>query len=611
MIEARVRIAIAAGLRVLSVAVVIGVSSWLAIALTRPEGGVSVIWIASGLLVGILLTATPARWRTYIVAALVGNIVARFAFGDPVAEVMTHALASTFEACIVAYALRYWAGDASDPVKLPLVARVAPASTVVACAISGLIVAALAQVRGTGAFGETFAAWFAAHFLGIVIVATTFVVLRHRGPLLLARTALCWEFALTLGLIAATTLLVFSQSHYPLLFLIYPPLLLAAFRHHFEGVAAGIVVVVIISLGANTLGYGPLFLIAGASPLERVVFLQFFIATACLSVLPVVIVLSQRSRLQRALSDGEQRLRAITDNLPALVGHVDLEQKYLFANALLTAMCAPGGASIIGRSIREVRGEQAYSTIKPHIEAALRGQRTTFELEVEVNGKRRHYESTYVPDVAADGSVRGCYAMTFDVSERVIAQCELRRIAQHDSLTGLGNRNQFNDHFERVVGRYRRSGRPIALVCLDIDYFKHINDTFGHGVGDAVLCEFARRLESTVRHTDLAVRLGGDEFVVICEGIDGVDSLNVIGKKLVAMMQPAFSAEGIKLTVSASIGIAVAATAADAQNLVYAADQALYEAKAAGRNTYRIAVADHAAARRKRTQADKVDAVAI
>jgi diguanylate cyclase (GGDEF)-like protein/PAS domain S-box-containing protein len=590
--EKRARNAMLVAARMLAVAAVIGLSSWLAIDLTRPEGGVTVIWIASGLLVGMLLTAAHRYWPAYIVAALVGEVVARVAYGDPIIEAVVHGSASTFEACVVAYALRYWVGDVSDPVKLPSVSRIAPLSTLVACAMSALMVAVLVSVRGTGPFGPTFASWFTSHLLGIVIVATTFVVIRFRGLLLLTRPTLRWNLALTMCLLAATTLLVFSQSRYPLLFLIYPVLVLAVFRHRVDGAVSGIVVVVVVSLVATLQGLGPLYLITDSSMQERLELLQFFFAMACLTTLPVVVVLAQRSRLERALAFSEQRLRAITDNLPALVSYIDTQQRYTFANGARGRTPGLDAESIVGRTLREVFGEQTYAGMRPHVEAALRGERVTFDREANADGRHFQYQTDFIPDCARDGSVRGFYAMTFDISERVLVQQELQRIAHHDSLTGLANRNLFNDHLERALARFRRSGHPLALVYLDIDCFKHINDTNGHAVGDAVLCEFATRLQANLRGTDLALRLGGDEFAVIIEDIESLDRLHAVARRLIGVMQPDIIVDGAKTQITASIGIAVCDTSATVESLMLGADRALYEAKAAGRNTYRLAGAE-------------------
>ena len=594
------------GARMLMVTAVIGIVSWLSIDYTRLAGGVTIVWIAGGLLVGILLTAAHDRWFAYVLAAFVGNLLARALHGDPAIEVIVRGFASTLEACIVAYALRYRVGDVSDISKLSLVSRVAPWSSVAACVLSALLVAALGAARGSEPFLMTFAAWFASHLLGIVIVATAFVIFRYRGRLLFARPTLRWNFVRTAGLVGATTLLVFSQTRYQLLFLIYPPLLFAVFRHHFDGAVLGIVVVVAVALGATILGYGPANLIDESSAQERIAMLQFFIATACLSTLPVVVVLSQSKRLKGALVASEGRLRAITDNLPASVAYIDAQQRYTFANAFLVETSNTDRASIIGRTVREVRGEQAYAMLEPRFEAALRGEHVTFEGELDSNGRHYHFQSAFIPDVAADGSVRGCYTMTFDVSERVLAQRELHRIAQHDSLSGLGNRNKFNDHLTPALARYRRSGRRVALFYLDIDHFKQINDTFGHAVGDVVLCEFANRLRANLRETDLAARLGGDEFALIIEDVKNFAGLNRIARKLVAAMRPEIVVDGARIRVTTSVGIGVSDATTTAESLMLAADKALYEAKAAGRNTFCLADAKTRPRTRPGTVADEI-----
>jgi diguanylate cyclase (GGDEF)-like protein/PAS domain S-box-containing protein len=582
--------AMRAVMRTLAVGVLIGSSSWLAIELSRPQGGVSVIWAASGLLVGILLTTSHRHWSAYIFAALVGDLIARAACGDPPIDAAVRGLATTIEVCVVAYVLRYCVGEVGDEANLSRVSRIAPWATIVACALSALLVAAVAADRATASFELIFVAWFTSHLLGIVILATMLVVVRSRGILRFARCVMRWDFLLTMCLVASITLLVFSQSRYPLLFLIYPSLVLAAFRHHFDGAVVGIIVVVIASVAATLGGLGPLYLIADSSGQERATLLQIFVAMACLSTLPVAVVLSQRSRLRRALADGKQFLRAITDNLPALVSHIDTQQRYTFVNAYRKEITGVDAGTLIGHPMREVLGEETYLTLKDHVEAALRGKRVTFDGTSYAGGKQYCYESTYIPDLEKDGTVRGFYAMTFDITERTLARQELQRIAQHDSLTGLGNRIQFNDRLAHALARYRRNGRPFALVYLDIDYFKHINDSRGHAVGDAVLCEFARRLRVNVRETDLPARLGGDEFAVIVEDSESANALDAIAKKLIAAMRPDIVAADDRIQITTSIGIAVCAAAtATAETLMLAADVALYEAKAAGRDTYRIA----------------------
>ena len=214
----------------------------------------------------------------------------------------------------------------------------------------------------------------------------------------------------------------------------------------------------------------------------------------------------------------------------------------------------------------------------------------TFDTARDYGGRHGSYQNTYIPDRSPEGEVLGFYAMIFDISTLKNAERELAKLARHDSLTGLANRFQFNERLSLAVARRRRKPAPIALLYLDVDHFKQINDTMGHATGDSLLIAFANRLRECVRTTDLVARLGGDEFVVLIEDLDGPAVAEQIARKLIDRL-----AEGIALpagcvAVTASIGIAYRAGAViGGDELMKSGDDALYAAKAAGRNTFRIA----------------------
>ena len=136
-------------------------------------------------------------------------------------------------------------------------------------------------------------------------------------------------------------------------------------------------------------------------------------------------------------------------------------------------------------------------------------------------------------------------------------------------------------------------GRPLALLYLDIDHFKRINDSLGHAAGDGVLREFASRLKSSLRATDFAARMGGDEFVALIEDVDDPEIPEIVARKMIEAMQAPILVEGNELQASASIGIAFCGRRMmGRENLLRIADGMLYEAKAAGRNTFRMAVVE-------------------
>jgi len=246
--------------------------------------------------------------------------------------------------------------------------------------------------------------------------------------------------------------------------------------------------------------------------------------------------------------------------------------------------------------VREVAGK-VYEEIKPHMEAALRGETQTYELERDFHGQRYQLQSTYIPDVDPGGQVIGYYVLSFDISQLKRAEHELSLLARHDSLTGLPNRRHFDEQFAMTVARQRRNKRPIALLYFDIDSFKEINDSLGHSAGDDVLREFAQRLKGTLRATDFIARIGGDEFAVLLEEVDTPEIAQLVASKLMVAMRRDIATEGNEVHVTASIGIAFCRRVTCSQDeLIKMADGALYEAKAAGRNTWRIVMAEDTAA---------------
>jgi diguanylate cyclase (GGDEF)-like protein len=167
---------------------------------------------------------------------------------------------------------------------------------------------------------------------------------------------------------------------------------------------------------------------------------------------------------------------------------------------------------------------------------------------------------------------------------------ELRKLALQDPLTGLSNRMFLNDRIERAITRARRSNDRVALLLLDLDNFKPVNDTHGHATGDKLLVEIARRISEAVRESDTVARLGGDEFVILLEDIRETGSMEFILGKLMATIGEPLDLCGRRIGISASIGVAFSPDHADhATQLLERADVELYKAKAGGRNRYSIA----------------------
>jgi diguanylate cyclase (GGDEF)-like protein len=181
----------------------------------------------------------------------------------------------------------------------------------------------------------------------------------------------------------------------------------------------------------------------------------------------------------------------------------------------------------------------------------------------------------------------GWVATHEDITERTLAEERIRHMARHDSLTGLPNRAAFRDEMEQVLKRVRR-GQMIAALCLDLDYFKNVNDTLGHLIGDKLLCAVATRLKEVVRETDTIARLGGDEFAVLQTGLEKPDAAGSCAQRIITAINRPYDIDGHQVIVSTSIGIAIAPNdGSTTEQLLRNADMALYRAKSDGRAVYR------------------------
>jgi diguanylate cyclase (GGDEF)-like protein/PAS domain S-box-containing protein len=298
----------------------------------------------------------------------------------------------------------------------------------------------------------------------------------------------------------------------------------------------------------------------------------------------------QEAQLRQAQMEG--RMRAISDNLPVLIAYVDAEQRYGFMNRTYKDWFGVDPEQVIGRPVAEVLGPGLYGERRAALERALTGERVAFEVESDALGTRRILQSVYIPDIRPDGQVAGVYALATDVSAPKAIERELARLARSDALTGLPNRLLFEELMPQALARARRAGSAVALMFLDIDHFKSINDTHGHAGGDAVLCEFANRLKHAVRLTDTVARLAGDEFVIALEGLHHAREAEAIARNVLAQVRRPFRVLGIEMAVTTSIGVAFHGTGTGPttpDELLARADEALYAAKLAGRNGFHLA----------------------
>jgi diguanylate cyclase (GGDEF)-like protein/PAS domain S-box-containing protein len=223
------------------------------------------------------------------------------------------------------------------------------------------------------------------------------------------------------------------------------------------------------------------------------------------------------------------------------------------------------------------------------------------------DGSIRHVQEQAEYSVERDGTAKRVIGTLLDVTERKAAEERLAYLAHHDALTGLPNRTMLAERLEHSMAYAQRQGRHVAVLFLDLDRFKVINDTRGHVIGDELLKQVAGRLRMVVRATDTVARSGGDEFIVVVGDLSGPSDLISVGKSILASFVNPFVVEGEELFVSPSIGVSVyPRDGDDVGTLVKNADAALYQAKDRGRNNIQYFTAElmEAAARKMSLESD-------
>lgn len=291
------------------------------------------------------------------------------------------------------------------------------------------------------------------------------------------------------------------------------------------------------------------------------------------------------------LAASQRQMRAVTDNLPMMISYIDAQRRLQFTNLQFEYWTGVKIADALGRPLQEVVGEELYAQRREHLTRALAGERVEFEVRSTAMGTDRWLQTVYVPDVDADGVVNGVYTLTTDVTPLRQAERQMAELAMNDTLTGMPNRRSFNQHLPQALARAARTGAATALLFLDVDHFKAINDMHGHAAGDEVLQVFARRIAGVIRTSDTAARFAGDEFVVVLECVRSRRDVELVAEKLAAVArEPVLLQSGALLRTSTSIG----AVHADAElgltpeQLLAAADQALYKTKQNGRDGFTV-----------------------
>lgn len=295
-----------------------------------------------------------------------------------------------------------------------------------------------------------------------------------------------------------------------------------------------------------------------------------------------------RKRLQQALQEAEQRYRLLVEHAQSIIYTIDPGGRLTYVSPSWTKLLGHMPSEVIGLDFRPFVHPEDVPLCEALLEATVRSRQVQPPLTYRVfhrDGRVRYHRSVLVPSCDAAGRLQAVVGNAIDVSTDIELRAELERMATHDPLTGAANRRLFMEQFERELERARRSGRPLALLMMDIDHFKRTNDTYGHAAGDRVLQEFVRRCQAVLRPPDVLGRLGGEEFAVMLPDTSAAQAKAIAERLRRETDSLPFGVPGHGgLTVTVSIGALVAQPGEDADTLLARADAALYSAKGHGRN---------------------------
>ena len=294
--------------------------------------------------------------------------------------------------------------------------------------------------------------------------------------------------------------------------------------------------------------------------------------------------------LPEAFRAEHDRMAFILDSIPDFISYVDSELSYQMCNQKYEIEKDITRDAFLGKHVVEFMGEQGFAKIQRHVERVLKGELVTYDDRMDYKYlAQQDVQVQYAPQQSKDGTVIGFSVYVRNITAQRRAEEMLRRQAQHDPLTDLPNRILFNERLEQAIARAERMESQFAVLFIDLDGFKQVNDVLGHEVGDRVLQDVARVMLQILRRSDTLARIGGDEFVLLAEDFQSLEQVKSLADKMVASVSNLVTPALRNIRIGASVGIALFPDhGSDARTLLVRADEAMYEAKLHGKCRYFI-----------------------
>jgi diguanylate cyclase (GGDEF)-like protein len=561
---------------------------------TRPEDSpIALVWPAAGVAV-LWLLYTPVRYRLLAVAALaVLSTTINLVTGAPTPGALALGAANVVHAAVAVAILEWTPRDVAR--KVPRLRAIGDLYRLGLAALAGGVASApfgvlvwviLGQdVRVASALG----AWVLRYAVISAVVIAVALAWRQKHSVadFAAHAPRTLEVAVaTIVGVASYSAVFLSTPGRPFDFLAVPVAVWVGVRLGPLLTAVHGLLVTALCVAATQAGRGPFGGIA--NPVERSVLVQSFVAVVAVVGLALSMTVQDRRRALESAAAGRRRLGHVLDS--ALLGQavVSLSDndsgRIVYANPALRDLTH---TDPVGDCWLDFVARQDRSMAEGALASLQRGEAEWHGLirHESAEGPRWHEVSLAMLPQAENGDSPPpeAYLQLLDVTEKREFADLLSHQALHDDLTGLPKRALLRDRLDHALASSQRNGLGVALVFIDIDHFKTVNDSLGHETGDIVIVELGRRLQAAVRPGDTVARIGGDEFVVCCVNLTDEDQASVIANRLVRAVSSPVVLPGREINVSVSAGVALADGFSDPDALLRDSDMAMYEAKNRGR----------------------------
>lgn len=561
------------------------------------ESIVTLMWLPTGIAAGAIM-----RWGNISLPAIyLAVVLVEYTSGLPLLTSFAIAVTNTAAPYLTAYLLKKSQFNHNLLKQRDIALMVGAALLgMLISSTGGMMALYLSGLVATDAMVRLWFIWWVGDSVG-VLLALPLMLNIHQQKLRInlhqTYQLLVWLILFIICEVIISAMVTSLNKQFMLsIFLILPVLIWASMNF---GIVGGSLVVIILSATAvwiTSQGFGAFY---SPDVREGIFSLWMFMVTLVVVMLLISVLQSKRNQAEKALLDNDTKLRAVING--ALDGIVTIDA----AGAVVEFN--PAAERIFGYTKKEVMGKLLSEVIIPphlrkshevkHREFVLTGKKNIFDRRVELtairaDGTEFPVELTLTSLQSDDSTLVTGFIR--DISVQKKAQQEIENFAYYDALTGLPNRRLLMDRFRHAMAISKRSKAYCALIFLDLDNFKLLNDTKGHDAGDQLLIEVAGRIQRSIRAGDTVARLSGDEFIIVIEDLDADESAayrqaKEVVQKIVAVLNEPCQFELFEFNTSASLGITLFNSEEFGfEDRLRHADTAMYQSKAAGRNTYRF-----------------------